>query len=381
MALKTLSEIYQKAPILEDIAKRLNDSEEQIKDYNLKNKKNREAIKTGGDQEQQSTYKTRFKQRYPEHFVIDKIFKNNRWETMAQLPASGRKEFESRLLQIVTTRNPEALHIDIYAGKTQSPTVDFTASLTDDENVAAAIEESKKDGEALLGLLESKIQSWENKLEQNKATNPANSLEAMQSKFELQIIDLKHNQKISDLTRDFQAQLAEKDREIDELEREIEDLEEQLDEQDQELGSAAEKIKEKQSSPRFQNVLATIAETALTGVIVKNPSLLTKGLGMSPDAVKEIIAEMQTNKQIEEAKPSAPSGSATFEEVTDDFSGFDPKHKESIVGMIDFLKSLSFEQFKMIYHVFFFMYNEESNSMDEENAKKLIAHIFELQKK
>lgn len=379
MALKTLSEIYQKAPILEDIAKRLNDSEEQIKEYNSQNKKKREPIKIGVDQEQPSSYKTRFKQRYPEHFVIDKIFKNNRWETMAQLPASGRKEFEARLLQIVTTRNPDALHIDIYAGKTQSPTIDFTASLTDDENVADAIEESKKDGEALLGLLESKIQSWENKLEQSKAANPVNSLEAMQSKFELQIIDLKHNQKISDLTRDFQAQLAQKDREIEDLEREVEELEEQLDEQDQELGSAAEKIKEKQAPPRFQNVLATIAETAITSVVIKNPSLLTKGLGMSADAVKEIIAEMESNKQLEPGKANAPSGDATIEEVTDDFAGFEPTHKESIIGLIDFLKSLSFDQFKMMYQVVFFMYNED-NTMNEENAKKLIAHIFELQK-
>jgi len=378
MTFKTLQDIYAKAPVLEDIANRLQDSEEQIKKYNSDNKRKRERGSEAGNTDQPvREYKTRFKQRYPEHYVIDKIFKNGRWEPMAQLPAMGKDNFEKRLLQIITTRNPDGLHIDIYSGKTSSPIIDFTAFLTDDEKAVDTMKESAKSEAAVLGLVEAKLQSWENKLEESKNSG-GSSPESIQHKFEIQIMDLKHNQKIDSLTRDFQAQLNDKDREIEGLNDYIDELENQLDEQDAELGSVADKLVEKQKTPAIQTVLTAAIEKGITGVLVSNPKILTKGFGMTDEAVKEIVAEMQKDQgKIEEKKPDGDSSFSEASNTTDEYAGFAKEHAEVLQGVHNFAKSLPIEQFKKMYEVVYFMFNED-NTFNEENAKKMIAHIHTL---
>lgn len=388
MKFSNIEELYKAHPILKEIAIRLDDSQSETNEYNRNGKKKdsvKKLVKNEDLPEGDTVIEvsTRFKQRYPEHFVFDRIFKHGGWERMAQLPKAGKKAYEDLLWTIVQSREPDGLHIDIQTGKTRRSVIDFTVFLNKSDEVVKQMEAADpKSAEVLNGIFEAKLQHFKNEIEQNKAGNPS-SVEAITFKFEKEIMRLENERKIDSLMREYQSQIDAKDREIEELESEIEELEDQIAEQDGELGGLADKLEEKQKTPSIQKILAGAAEAAVTNLVVKNPSILKKGFGMSDEAIKEIVAEMQDNaNKLESATDTNQNnGDASFKEASgDDYSGYSTEHAEALKSLISVIKSFDLNQFKLFYHVAIFCCEDTDNGtvLSEEKTKKIISFISSI---
>ncbi|MGQ0829400.1 MAG: hypothetical protein ACT4ON_13510, partial [Bacteroidota bacterium] len=155
MKLQTPEELFSQCPQLEDIANRLHDSEVSVAEFNKQNQSKRSTGSNEGIEG--SGFRLTYKTKYPEHCRIAEIYRNGRWERMANLPKAGRDAFLKSLVSVIETRNPKGLKVQIFGGKriTSNPEEFLCYLSTSDvetkEMAATAGEENLKGLESKVG--------------------------------------------------------------------------------------------------------------------------------------------------------------------------------------------------------------------------------------
>ncbi|MDO9186934.1 MAG: hypothetical protein Q7W13_13050 [Bacteroidia bacterium] len=367
LQLKTPKELYTIAPDLETIAERLENS---VKNTELENTRLTSLRRKNKDTPGISS--NNFKTRYPEHFRITEILKQGRWEKIPNELKFGRDQFDKDITSIATTRNPQAMMIEIFVGKRK---------ITKPETFTVYLEESARDGShkaAELGnTLESeKVKELESKfVELSKANGNPNSIDLLKADFAMQLKDFQHQSILKELQRDHERAIERKQDEIDRLIDENEDLEAQLLESDNELSGAADKINAKIKPPAFQELAIGILYGIGKKFAIENPKYLSAVTNKSPEEIQKMLTEDSDEAEKNNTASGKSDSSASFTDVAaDEYEGCTDDQKEKLINLHAFAKALSVEDLDTLYNIFAFCCLGDG-SINKENADILIEFI------
>ncbi len=361
---KTPPELYKACPELQDIKERLANSEIEKKALNEKNQQNY----TQGTGRPPRVV-------YPEHFAITEFLKDGQWTKTAATPKSGGEAFEAALVQMCERKEPQGLKIAVYPGKRESREV---LSMT------VYLNETAKTEHQNTGALGTPVDIALEKLREEMKTmfpeQPKSdvSLASIQATFNAQFKEIEHSTALEKVNREWEQKMVEKNREIADLQDEVEQLQIDLAASDAELGTTADIINEKLKKPTLVTLLGAGIEEGLTNLVLHRPKILTDIFKLKPDQVQEIFAEHKP--QI--AGPAAQSNSATFTEVatTDEYEGYEAKHKEVLIYVKDTVKALPVENFRLFYTICMFLFTDDGK-LDVEHANQLIGYIHLLEER
>jgi hypothetical protein len=261
----SLHDILKKYPDIEDIAIRLEQSENTAKE------KNNRTIEAG----------TKRKFEYvAEHCVISRFYKGGRWEQSPFTPKPGREAFLKDLAKIIETRNPDAIRVEIYKAKTEKSGVLYSNEIY--------FKNEEAEEENGLGLLEKK---FDEKLEQFKKSPDTNNLqiEILRKEFEAQLTAQKHQSHISEIKHCHQSEINSLQIAIHQRDEYIKELEDELDEHEGELGSLKAEAQKEKDTPFGEIMLGRVLTQAGENILKQNPKILKIGLGLSDAEIKKIF--------------------------------------------------------------------------------------------
>lgn len=368
------TELLSRYPELDDIARRLGDSEDEAAKINAERS-------TGWDS---GSFKKKPDKKNSDHFLISDFHKEGRWQGTIFTPKPGRELFIELASSIINSRHPDALKVGLYNGKnkgTALPTENVVVPLTETGYEIKLQEEtnSEKKEVSLKGLDEG-LESYKNQM-QEFSNNPNYNqsdlrIQLIQKDFDTRLKDISFQAEKNKIIDQYEAQIKELKENILDHESEIEDLEEQLAEHHGTLGSLNEQI-EKQQDPPTVEILAKVAQRALTGVLQTQPKFTSAITGLSEDELKGIW--LKENPQLE--SPQANSASASFDEnVESGFEGKTPQHIEAIKTIYRFCKQIPMESLKKLGTVFTSI-SSEAGDLDHAMCDKVIAFIYSQQLK
>ena len=336
------NEIFKKYPDIEDIAIRLDESEKETKEKNRNRGNNTNLSEEGGASKRKKTF-----QYTAEHEIISQFYKDGSWEQTPCTAKSGRENFLKDLAKLLETRNPDAIKIEIFKGKTCKGgavyTKDIYLSETGAQKGTNAGEQS-----AELGSL---VKKFDEKLTETKESPDASNLkiELLRKDFDAQIKENEHKSAIKDLGNEHQKEINALQATIKEKDKYIEELEADLNEYEGELSGFEEESRKEKALPFSALIFSRVLVQAGENLLKQNPKILKIGLGLSEDEVKKIF---ETDaKKIESGQ--AANDSSSFSETTSegDYAGLDEKHAEGIKEMVDFFKQVSVTEFKKLYTI------------------------------
>lgn len=366
--LKTPAELFKIAPDLATIAERLENSVKNTAAENarLQSQKRKNKDTPG-------LPSNNFKVRWPEHFRITEILKQGRWEKIPNELKQGREQFERDITTIASTRNPQAMKIEIFCGKRKSTTP---------ETYPIYLEESAKDGNhkaAELGNTQEseKVKDLESKfIELSKAGGSTNSIDLLKADFALQLNNFKHQAELNELKRNHERDMERKQHEINKLEDEIEDLETSLSESDEELSGAADQINAKVKPPAFQELAIGILYGIGKKFAIENPKYLSAVTNKTPEEVQQMLIQDSDETENNNVSSATSDSSASFTEAADEYEGCTPDQKDKLINLHAFAKALSEEDLETFYNVCAFCCNQ-NGSINKENAHILLEFITE----
>jgi hypothetical protein len=352
-------DIFTKYPDIEDIAIRLEQSENEAKD---KNKKQNEPVantEAGGK---------RFFQYVPEHCVISHFYKEGRWQQTPFTAKPGREVFLKDLAKIIETRKPDAIKIEIYKGKTEKSGVQYSREIFFEQEADKTHTEQHQ-----LGMLEKR---FDEKLEKFKTNPDANNLqiEILRKDFEKQLTEQQHKSEIKDLNHQHQVEINGLQIAVQQRDEYIKELEDELDESDGELGSLKAEAQKEKERPFGEIILGRVLMQAGENILKHNPKILKIGLGLSDSEIKEIFKK--DTKELGEAKTESDNSSFS-ENTNDDLSGLEEKHKQGITDLNTFFKQIKVEEFKKTYTINCMLQDSKTGFLNVELADKVLAFINE----
>ena len=176
------NEIFKKYPDIEDIAVRLEASEKEAK------KKQKEKDKRGkGNNEPVPSGETGSKRVFhylPEHAVISHYYKEGRWEQSPFDIKAGREAFLQDLAKILETRDPDAIKVEIFKGKTRKSDAAYTKDIYLSEDQPEPSPSGEENSE--LGSLVKKFDESLNTAKKNPG-NSSFQIELLRKEFEAQL--------------------------------------------------------------------------------------------------------------------------------------------------------------------------------------------------
>lgn len=360
--LKTPDELYKIAPDLATIAERLENSVKNTATANAKRQSQKRKNKDTPGFNLSS-----YKPRYPEHFKITEILKQGRWETIPSELKCGREQFERDITSIATTRNAQAMKIEIYVGKTKHTSPEtYTIYLEESAKHAPSTELGNPQESEKIKQLESKFVAL------NKANGNLESTEYLKADFARQLNDFKHESEIKELKRDHERALERKDNELNKLKVEVEQLGVKLLESDNQLSGVAEAINAKQKPPAFQELAIGILSGMAKKLAIENPKYLSAITNKTPEEVRQMLVEdaeaFEGNHEIES------NNGASFSETTNEYDGYAPDHAERLKSLHAFAKGLSIEDFMTLNNICAYCCLPDGK-INKENADLLIELI------
>lgn len=360
------NEIFKKYPDIEDIAIRLEESEKETKERNKsRGKENNEPVQNNEGNNKRVFYYC------AEHAVISHFYKESRWEQTPYTLKAGREAFLKDLAKILETRNPDAIKVQIYKGKTRKTDPAYSKDIYLSENQPE--ETNNNQDNSGIGSLVKKFDESLN--ETKKVPHNANfQIELLRKEFEAQLKEQQHSSEIKELKQQHQNEVNELQYIINEKDEYIEELEDELDENEGELSGFREESEKEKSTPFGEIILGRVLVQAGENLLKQNPKILKIGLGLSDDEITKIF-EKETQK-LEAGKAGDNSG---FSETaaTDDYAGLDEKHVQGIKDLIQFFKQIKIEEFKKLFTIDCVLQNPKTGMLNEELADKVLQFINE----
>jgi hypothetical protein len=344
--MKSIEEIYKLCPKLKDIADRIENSQTETETENKARLAKRSDARL----------------MHPEHWRISHIHVNGRWEEMVTKPRPGREEFEEAIMNIIDTRDPSGLKIQIFNGK--RPTTNFdkvTCILAEEANIVS--EEPNQN----LGLIE--IKQEIETLKKSKG-EPAD--------FQVRLLEIEHKHELQNLKNGHVRELDKKDAVIEALQQQVAELNEELDTQDAELGNAADKLLEKVGPKPIHLIAGAILEQALEDFVIHRPKILKDAFKLSDDQIKEIFVRKQEQLPVGTENPAENSDAEVKRKApSDEYANYTPEHADALKNIHQFTKDLSWDDFKMVYNVFAFCCTKEG-TINSDHVKALLGFLMPI---
>lgn len=358
------NEIFKKYPDIEDIAIRLEESEKQARERN-KNRTNEPV--PGGEGNSKRIF-----QYCPEHAVISHFYKEGRWEQTPYTIKPGREAFLKDLAKVLETRNPDAIKVQIYKGKTGKNEAVYSKDIYLSEHQPEASPNSQEQSE--LGSL---VKKFDESLTEAKKNPEVSSyqIELMRKQFEAQLREQQIQSEMRDIARDHQTEINELQATIAKQKEYIAELEEELDEYEGELSGLQEESKKEKETPFGEIILGRVLMQAGENLLKNNPKILKIGLGLSDEEVKKIF-DGETGK-LEVGKTANDSSSFSETQATDEYAGLDEKHAQGIKDLIAFFKQINVGEFKKLFTVDCMLQDPTTGMLNNELADKTLQFINE----
>ena len=300
-------DILKKYPDFEDIASRLEQSEQEAKEKNKSQKSNGTATTVEDGNK-------RVFQHAPEHALITHFYKDGRWEQSPLTAKAGRKAFLEDLFKILESRNPDAVRVLIFRNKTEKSGIIYNKDIfLDNEKPEKTTEHSE------LGAMEKR---FDEKLEQFRKNPDANNLqiEILRKEFEARLAEQKHLSEINELKHYHQAEINNLQNHIAQRDEYIDELEEELEENEGELNGLKTESQKEKDTPLSEIVLGRVLSQTCENLLKQNPKILKIGLGLSEDEIKKIWEK--DTKEISDGKTISDNSSFS-ESTNDDYKGLD----------------------------------------------------------
>lgn len=349
------NEFFKKHPEIEEIAIRLEESEKESQKKNEELEKKRAS----SNNPEEILGKKKF-QLYPECGVISHFCKDGRWEQTPYKPKEGRDSFIKELAKILETRDPDAIKIEIYNGKSNKA-IDKGPVYSKDIYLVTNPEVKEMPGE--LGC----NPDFESSLEKIRGTIKPNNyeIELLRKDFDAKLREQAHAAEVRELKLEHDNKLRELDAALKERDAIIEEMKDDMSNYEGELNG----LKEEKEQPFGQMVLSRVLTQAGENILKNNPKLMKIGLGLTDDEIKKIWEGEQ--KQLAEGKSSdntsfSESGSAI------DLNGLDEKHAQGIKDIVSFFKQIPVAEFKKLYTIDCMLQDPASGMLNHSLADKVL---------
>lgn len=357
------NDIFKKYPEIEDIAIRLDESEKEAKEKNKgRETENKEFIPNN----EEST--KRIFMYFPEHAVISHFYKEGRWEQTPYTLKPGREAFLKDLAKVLETRDPDAIKVEIYKGKTRKTEPVYSKDIYLSENH----QETDTGVQEHLGL-GSLVKRFDETLSETKKNPDASSfqIELLRKEFETQLKEQQYSSEIKELKQYHQSEINTLQSIITQKDEYIEELEDELDEYEGELNGFHEESKKEKSTPFGEIILGRVLVQAGENLLKQNPKILKIGLGLSDEEVKKIFEK--DAEQLESAKTNDTSGFS--EPNANDLTGLDEKHTQGINDLIQFFKQISLSEFKKLFTIDCMLQDPKTGMLNNDLADKVLQFI------
>ena len=269
------------------------------------------------------------------------------------------------------TRNPDAIKVQIFKGKTRKTDPAYSKDIYLSENQP---EENANDNEnSGIGSL---VKKFDESLSKTKK-NPHNAnfqIELLRKEFESQLKEQQHGSEIKELKQQHQNEVNEFQYILKEKDEYIEELEDELDEYEGELSGFQEESQKKKETPFGEIILSRVLVQAGENLLKQNPKILKIGLGLSDDEVKKLF-EKEPQK-LEAGKSNDNSGFSEAQ-ATEDYSGLDEKHVQGIKDLLHFFKQIKIEEFKKLFTINCLLQDTKTGMLKVELADKVLQFINE----
>ncbi|MFY9310082.1 MAG: hypothetical protein WAQ28_13635 [Bacteroidia bacterium] len=355
------NDIFKKYPEIEDIAIRLDESEKEAKEKNKgRGAENKEPVSNNEESGK------RVFMYFAEHAVISYFYKEGRWEQTPYTLKPGREAFLKDLAKILETRDPDAIKVEIYKGKTRKTEPVYSKDIYLSENQPETDNVQEHPG---LGSL---VKRFDETLSETKK-NPDTSgfqIELLRKEFEAQLKEQQHGSEIKELKQYHQSEINTLQSIITQKDEYIEELEDELDEYEGELNGFHEESKKEKSTPFSEIILGRVLVQAGENLLKQNPKILKIGLGLSDEEVKKIFEK--DAGQLESAKTNDTSG---FSESTNDLTGLDEKQIQGINDLIQFFKQVNVSEFKKLFTIDCMLQDPKTGMLNNDLADKVLQFI------
>lgn len=350
-------EFFKKHPELEEIAIRLDESEKEAKEKNEDMSKK----KTGSTNPDEilNAGKKVFVYR-PECGVISHYCKDGRWEQTPYIPKPGRDPFIKDLAKILESRDPDAIKVEIYKGKTKKKEPVYSKDIylvTNSETSYMPSEQGQHEN------FESSIEKIRNTVKPNNY-----EIELLRKEFDARLKEQQHEAQIRELRLIHQNELSELKAAITERDEMIEELQEEMEGYEGQLNG----LQEEKEKPFTEVLLGRVLSQAGENILRNNPKLLKIGLGITDEEIKKIWEG--DPKNIESGKTSDNS---SFCESSNDLEGLDPKHAQGIRDLITFFKQVKTDEFRKLFTIDCLLQDPQSGMLNHELTDKVLQYINE----
>jgi len=342
-----LNTLFEKHPVLEEIAVRLDASQKEVNEKNSKlsetDKQNHKKVSV------------------PEHSRVThwKMHKDNVWSETVLMAKPGRDGLEEQLKHIIKTRNPDVLRISIYKGYGKRGATPLS-------NQEIKINEAPAD---LSGVTELKREIDELK---NRSSEPESELKKQYNDLLKRLEEREWNDKIDKINRSHEEEKNTLLNKVAALETEIEELKDEVLDSEEGLKGVQDELKTV-TDPPFVTMLTKIAEKALEGAAIRNPEFLEKVCKLDKETVQQMLEDINGREKEVTDKEKQPDNSG-FTEAADEFEGLEEKHKTAIKELIGLFKQVSFAEFGPLYLVCSGLQKEDGN-IDQEKAAKVVEYV------
>ncbi len=378
---KTLEQIYQDFPELEEIAIRLEDSEKAA------NQKNRERKSSGpkepGEFQMSSEQKKRSLSVNPEVSRISDFYKDKRWHSTSFISKPGRKEFELNLMRVIETRNPDAIKVKVFPSSRElTCRLDQTFWLNKDEFSTEA-DKPQQNQTASLGAIETAIENLKTQFaESSKVPNQNNELQVqiqiMQLNQAAALKEIKHEAEIERIKRDYEDKIKEYQHALDEKEAEIEDLEQELADVEESLDGIDDKI-EAAKNPSWIDLAGKAVSKGLENLAKDNTKLVGDFLGMTETELASYFKEKDEKAKQITTTANTTTASYSTTETTDSFSHLSDDKRRYAESFLAMVEAMTIEDLKMLVTLVGKAVNEDG-SLNNNTVSVLLKVAMDLKK-
>jgi hypothetical protein len=379
--MKTLEQIYSEFPELEEIAIRLEDSEKAASQKNRERKSS--STKENGEFQMSSETKKRSLSVNPEVSRISDFYKDKRWHSTSFISKPGRKEFETNLMRVIETRNPDAIKVKVFPSSRElTCRLDQTFWLNKDEFSTDAEKQPSPQNNGL-GAIETAIENLKKEFAENsKAPNQGNDmqvqLQIMQLNQAAALKDIKHEAEIERIKRDYEDKIKEYQQVLDEKDAEIEDLEQELADVEESLDGIDEKI-EAAKNPSWIDLAGKAVSRGLENLAKDNTKLVGDFLGMTEAELTTYFKEKEDKAKQITTPASTTTASYSTTETTDNFAHLSDDKRRYAESFLAMIEVMSIEDLKMLVTLVSKAVNEDG-SLNHNTVSVLLQVAMDLKK-
>lgn len=379
--MKTLEHIYSEFPELEEIAIRLEDSEKAANQKNRERKSS--SPKESGEFQMSSESKKRSLSVNPEVSRISDFYKDKRWHSTSFISKPGRKEFETNLMRVIETRNPDAIKVKVFPSSRElTCRLDQTFWLNKDAFSSEA-DKPQQNQSAGLGAIETAIENLKQQFAENSKAPSQNNemqvqLQIMQLNQAAALKDIKHETEIERIKRDYEDKIKEYQQALEEKEGEIEDLEQELAEVEESLDGIDEKI-EAAKNPSWIDLAGKAVSRGLENLAKDNTKLVGDFLGMTEAELGNYFKEKEEKAKQITTPENTTTASYSTTETTDNFAHLSDDKRRYAESFLRVVETMSIEDLKMLVTLATKVINE-NGSLNHNIASVLLQVALDLDK-